>query len=67
MPELVHQYNAKQGEVFEQIPERGTVFTASCVHFIHRDNEPGPMQINLDPGKSEEAEGTLFSRQHAHD
>jgi hypothetical protein len=42
--ELVKGYDQKQCEILEHVPGDGGISPVSALDFIHRDDEPGPMQ-----------------------
>jgi len=59
MPELVKKNDPKEGQVFQRRPDRALVNIYPLGKLIRSDNEPGKMQVNLDPSEFEKPNGAL--------
>ena len=51
--------------IFGDVPERRRVLVSAKIELDQRDDEPRPVQIDLDSGKPEQANSPFLRRQHA--
>jgi hypothetical protein len=54
--ELVQQHDQKEGEVLRDSPHRGGIALLAGVDFVERDDEPEPVEINVDAEESKQAD-----------
>ena len=59
MPEFVEQNNNEQSEIFEGVPHPRRIEIETALDLKDRDQEPGPMEKNVDSTKAKEVYGTL--------
>ena len=64
MAKLMQQHDHEQREVLQHRPDHRRILARAEVDAIHRDQEPGPVQIHIDARKAEQAEGPLPCRCH---
>ena len=64
MPELVHQHNQKQRQIFQDVPDDRSVPALPALYFVCCHDEPGPMQEEIDSGEAEQMDGTLANTGH---
>src|SRR5215469_18266092 len=57
--------NYKQRDVLSNVPANGRVGPESTSDFIHRDQEPRPMQEDVDSGKAEQVDRSRAASGHA--
>ena len=64
MAELVEHHNKEECQVLEHVPGDGGIASGAVSDFVGRYQEPGPMQKEVDAGKTEEADGSLAGAGH---
>ena len=64
MAELMQKHNAKDREILDDVPRLGLIFIDAGSDLNVRDQEPAPVQVDLDAGKAKQSEGTGRERVH---
>src|SRR4051794_909986 len=66
MPKLVHEHDPEERQDLKDVVDRRIVTTRGFQPLVaeNRDDKPGPVQVDTNPGKTKEADRAVFSRQH---
>ena len=61
----MRENNSEESEVLDDVPRYGTVPALAGLDFVQRDEEPRPIEKDVDSVDTEEAERTLAGAEHA--